>query len=232
MLDLPDDVGERQRLIGGYLTACRVATLCRPGDRIVELASPASALLPLLLRRAVHPHSLTVVHVAGAEADGGSVPFPVTRRAWDGTRPWPVAGPVDLVVDASAARPAASVLRTVENAAALLTIGGRLALSCPASVTDLPGLMRGAGFTVDEVHGIALPDREEQVERMVLDWFGTGSVGLYRAMRVNCEPEFLRPVVATCLAEDAATVLWVCRRVRPGAAVLAPGTSTDPSPAL
>lgn len=228
MLDLPEDLSERRRLIAGYLTTCRVASLCRTGDRIVELAySRPSALLPLLLRQAVHPQSLTVLHDAGAPtAAGGGTPFPVTRRIWDGASSWPVAGPFDLMVDALADLPTASVLRTVERAAALLTLGGRLALVCPASITDLPEVLRRAGFTVDEVHGVELPERDEQVERVMSDRFGSGSVELYRAMRFHCEPEFVRPVVATGLAEDAATVLRICRRTRPGPVVFPPGMST------
>ncbi len=103
------------------------------------------------------------------------------------------------MVDAMADLPTASVLRTVEHAAALLTLGGRLALVCPASITDLPEVLRRAGFTVDEVHGVELPERDEQVERVMSDRFGSGSVELYRAMRFHCEPEFVRPVVRQAL---------------------------------
>lgn len=118
------------------------------------------------------------------------------------------------------------MLRTIEDAAALLTLGGRLALSCPASITDLPEVLRRAGFTVDEVHGVELPERDEQVERVMSDRFGSGSIALYRAIRLHCEPEFVRPVVATGLAEEAATVLRICRRTRPGPVVFPSGMST------
>ncbi|GAA2536933.1 hypothetical protein [Pseudonocardia hydrocarbonoxydans] len=218
MLVLPVDAAARQDAIADHLTSCRVAGLCRPGDRIVELVARESALLPLLLRRGTHPHSLTVVHgttpgSAADRADNG-LPFPVTRRRSDPAGAWPVAGPVDLVVDTSAAYSTASVLRTVGNAADLLTLGGRLVLSSSATSTDLPAVLQNAGFTIDEVHGVELPDSDEQVERVLLDRFGRDAIALYRTIRLECEPEFARPVIATSLGDDAATVLQICRRTR------------------
>lgn len=217
MLVLPVDAAAQQVAIADHLTSCRVAGLCRPGDRIVELVARESALLPLLLRQGTHPHSLTVVHGAtpgsAARADDG-LPFPVTRRRSDAAGAWPVAGPVDLVVDTSAANSTASALRTVGNAAELLTLGGRLVLSSSATTTDLPAVLQHAGFTIDEVHGVELPESDEQVERVLLDRFGRDAIALYRTIRLECEPEFARPVIATSLGDDADTVLRICRRTR------------------
>ncbi|MFC4951063.1 hypothetical protein [Pseudonocardia sp. GCM10023141] len=218
MLDLPWEAAERHRVITSYLTTCRVAALCRAGDRVVELGEDASALLPLLLRRAIHPHSLTVLHdvsgLGGTNTGDADLPFPVSRRVWDESGLWPVAGPFDLAVAATSGRTAESVLRVIENAAALLTLEGRLALTSPATMVDLPDVLHAAGFIVEDVHGVELPTGSEQVERLLLDRFGDDSIALFRAMARNCEPEFVQPVVASSLADGASTVLRICRRTR------------------
>lgn len=109
MLDLPRDAPERTRVVSEHLQHRWVAQLCRAGDRVVEVALDGSKLLPLLTRECLELHSLTVLGDLGPSVGSSSLlavdgrTFAVTHRPWDGCRPWPIAGPADLIVDVGAA---------------------------------------------------------------------------------------------------------------------------------
>lgn len=197
-----------------------VAQLCRTGDRVVEVAVEGSRLLPFLTRQRPDLHGLTVIGDVEPVAGGSSLlaidepNFAVTRREWDGGRPWPIAGPTDLIVDVGAAwAPTENRWRpSIGQAAEYLTPGGRLVVGMPAVADNLPELLRTAGLTLDVTHGVQLPPDAEVVDAALLVRYVPASAALFAAMRRDCPEEFVGSVVASVLPEAAQTVLRLCRK--------------------
>ena len=108
--DFPLDDVLLGEMVTEYSKLRWITQLCRPGDRVVEMAHGVSALLPHLVRRRRDLHSLVIIivdddqpHVDAERGLGdGPMPFPVVHRFWDTDRSWPVAGPFDLIVDVAA----------------------------------------------------------------------------------------------------------------------------------
>ncbi|MBA2321654.1 MAG: hypothetical protein H0V89_10910 [Deltaproteobacteria bacterium] len=214
-----DDVLLRE-MVTEYSKLWWITELCRPGDRVVEMAHGGSALLPHLLRRRRDLHSLVIIvddvqpHVdAQRGLDDGHMQFPVVQRFWDTGRPWPVAGPFDLIVDVAApGRTGDRWMTVVAQAAEFLTAEGRLVLAVPPGVRDLASVMSTAGLSVDESRGLVPPADPVAIEQILDGRYGSAAATLYRAMRRGCPDQLVDPVVATALAGDAETVLHVCRK--------------------
>lgn len=198
--------------LSDYLSRWWTVRLNRPGDRVVDASG---ATLPFFVRQRPDLHSLTVL-VDEPRSDGIervtdlAAPFPVSYRRCDISRPWPVAGPFDLVIhtDPTISRPVAAWPAGVEHAATFVAIGGRIVLSVPAAIDDPPATLRAARLAIEEVHGVAPPTDPVDVEAIQSARFGADAVGLYRALRRGGPDELVGPLIAT-----APEVLYACRKL-------------------
>jgi|GEM_PF-2679846 len=219
--DFPLDDVLLGEMVTEYSKLRWITQLCRPGDRVVEMAHGVSALLPHLVRRRRDLHSLVIIivdddqpHVDAERGLGdGPMPFPVVHRFWDTDRSWPVAGPFDLIVDVAAPdRTGDRWMTVVAQAAEFLTAEGRLVLAVPRGVRNLASVMSTAVLLVDESRGLVPPADSVAIERILDGRYGSSAATLYRAMRRGCPGQLVDPVVAAALAGDAETVLHVCRK--------------------
>jgi hypothetical protein len=198
--------------IGDHLSRWWTAGRSRPGDRVLDTSG---ATLSFLVRQRPDLHSLTVLGDGPGTAHSAA-PFPVTYRRRDISRPWPVAGPFDLVVhtDPPVTGSGAMWKAGVEQAAAVLTIGGQIVLSVPVEVEDPSAVLRAAHLTIEEIRGVEPPSDPATVETILAARFGTGAVALHRSLRQGCPDEYVDPLIASALAGDAERVLYACRKRR------------------
>lgn len=221
MIHPPPRDGALRRTLTTYLSRWWAARHCRPGDRVVEVTRGPSTLIPFLLAQDTHPHSLTVLHLdtVTARPDHGRPRFPITYRRADPFQPWPVAGPVDLVVDVDPAVAPASdgasieVVRALRHGAELLTVHGQAVITAPAPPSDPWTTVGTARLLLDTVHGLALPSDNDLVDRELSARFGGAAVELVRRLRSRCPAGIVDPAVASVLVDVPTRVVCTYRRI-------------------
>lgn len=221
MSGMPADATALRRSVTHHLAHWWAAGHCRPGDRVVELTADGSGVLPFLIARGTDLHSLTVLHLGDPPPmDHPPAPFPIVSRHRDPSRAWPVAGPVDLIldvdaiVDDNAAHTAEAVPGSLRDGAELLTLHGRIVTATSTARADPRPRVGAARLLLDDVRGLALRDVGDEVEREILGRFGKTGVELVRALARRCPAGLLEPIVASVLESAATTVLCTYRRSR------------------